>query len=75
LQAIAIKLGYSKSAVYRATRGIEIDTRPEANRRRAAIPPPWLQQARRMFARGINRHAIATELGVPKSVVYRWLAR
>ena len=72
---IAAAIGASTSAVHRWTRDIPSDRRPESNRARRAKPPAWLAEAMALIDAGESRHAVAERLAVPRSTLYRMLAR
>lgn len=73
--AIADALGIGKSTAWNYTRKLGLDARSSANKARADAPPDWLPRARAMMKAGIARNAIAKQLGLPRSVVYRGMAR
>lgn len=72
---IASDLGLSKSAVGRIVQDMPADARAAANKARAGIKPPWLDEARRLVAAGLSRNEAAARLDVSKSTLYRALAR
>lgn len=71
IEAIAETLGVSKSAVHRAVADMTIDRRAAVNKERAALPAPWVDEARRLFRVGQSAPKIARRLGVCHNTIYR----
>lgn len=72
---IAEHLGRGTETIRILTRDIAVDTRAAANRRRAATPPKWIDQARALLDQGMTRYAAARSLNIPTSVFYRAVDR
>lgn len=73
IEAIAAKIGVSKSAVHRAVSDMAPDLRAATNRARGMVEPHWLDEARRLLKAGHSRPQIAVALDVAQTSVYRML--